>query len=153
MTQPVAEERRHPSHDRRRHAGEPSPSAGEAPPSFWEWVAAAVGLVLLLGSIAFLLHDAWSGDGGPPEPGIRILAIEPQEGRFLVRVRVSNLSRETAAALRVQGELRRGGELVERSEMELDYLPGRSSREGGLFFREDPRALQLMLSARSYQNP
>lgn len=142
----MADERRDPSHDRRRDAGEP-------PPSFWEWVAAGIGLVLLLASLGFLLHDAWTGNGQPPAPVVSVVGIEPQEGRFLVRLRVSNRSHETAAALRVEGELRRGGEVVERSDLELEHLPGQSSREGGLFFREDPRALQLVLSARSYRHP
>jgi uncharacterized protein (TIGR02588 family) len=82
-----------------------------------------------------------------------MLSIEPQQGRFLVRVQAVNESRATAAALRVEGTLRRGSDLVERSELEFDYLPGRSSREGGLFFTADPRGLQLELAARSYRAP
>ena len=113
----------------------------------------AIGLLLLLASIGYLAYDAVTEREEPPSPAIRITAIEPQGDRFLVRVQVVNRTRATASALRIEGELRRGSEVVERSETEFDYLPGKSSREGGLFFRADPRTLQLVLSARSYQAP
>lgn len=124
----------------------------DAAPPLSEWFVAAIGLALLVGSVAYLLYDG-NGRSQPPAPVVRMLAVEPQQGRFLVRVQAVNESRTTAAALRVEGTLRRGGETVERSEIEFDYLPGRSTREGGMFFTADPRGLQLELSARSYREP
>jgi uncharacterized protein (TIGR02588 family) len=111
-----------------------------------------VGLVLLLATLGYLLYD---GNGGsqPPAPVLRVVGIEAQQGRFLVRVQAVNESRATAAALRVDGTVSRGGEVLERSELEFDYLPGRSTREGGMFFTRDPRSLQLELAARSYRAP
>ncbi|NNU43775.1 hypothetical protein [Ramlibacter montanisoli] len=91
--------------------------------------------------------------GGVPAPQVRLVDIQQQDGRYLARVQVFNQGRATAAALRVQGELRRGGEVVETSELEFQHVPGKSTREGGLFFVQDPRQLQLQLSARSYQKP
>lgn len=139
----------------RSDQGKPSSgdTAQEAPPTVWEWLAAGVGLVLLLASMVFLLLEHWRGDEAPPAPRVELVDVQAQQGQFLARVRVTNQSRRAAAALRVEGELRRGEEVVERSELELDYLPGRSAREGGLFFAQDPRSLQLVLRARSYQDP
>lgn len=131
----------------------PENAQREPPPSAWEWLVAGVGLLLLLASIGYLLHDAFTGEDGPPVPVVRLVDMRPQEGRYLVQVKVVNQGRATAAALRVEGELRRGAEVVERSEIEFEHVPGRSSREGGLFFLQDPRALQLVLTARSYRKP
>lgn len=125
----------------------------EEAPSAWEWLAAAIGLVLLLGSLGYLAYDAATGNGEAPAPTVRVTGIEAQGQHFLVRLQVMNASRGTAADLRVEGELRRGAEVVERSETEFAWLPGRSAREAGLFFRHDPRALELVLMARSYQQP
>lgn len=125
----------------------------EEPPSAWEWLVAAIGLLLLVASIGYLAYDEVAGNGDVPVPTLRITGIEPQGKHFLVRLQVANAGRATAADLRVEGELRRGGEVVERSETEFAYLPGRSTREAGLFFRHDPRALELVLAARSYQQP
>ena len=125
----------------------------EEPPTAWEWLAAAIGLLLLLGSLGYLAYDAVAGNGEVPNPSVRVTGIEAQGPHFLVRLQVANAGRATAADLRVEGELRRGTEVVERSETAFDYLPGRSVREAGLFFRHDPRALELVLTARSYQQP
>lgn len=125
----------------------------EPPPSAWEWLAAGIGLLLLLASIGYLLRDAFTGQEEPPVPVVQLVDTRQQEGRYLVQVKVVNRGRATAAALRVEGELRRGSEVVERSELEFEHVPGQSSREGGLFFLQDPRALQLVLTARSYQKP
>jgi uncharacterized protein (TIGR02588 family) len=127
--------------------------AGEVSPPLSEWLVAAIGLLLLLASVGYLLYDGNGGGAQPPAPAMRLLGVEPQGGRFLVRVQAVNESRTTAAALRVEGTLKRGTELVERSELEFDYLPGHSSREGGMFFTTDPRGLRLELAARSYRAP
>lgn len=135
------------------HQAPQSEERQEAPPSPWEWLVAAIGLVLLVASLGYLVHDALGGDGAPPSPAVRVAGVEEQGGRFLVRVQVANESRATAADLRVEGELRRGADVVERSETQFPFLPGQSVREGGLFFRQDPRTLELVLTARSYQKP
>lgn len=127
--------------------------SGEEPPSPWEWLVAAIGLLLLLASIGYLVHDALGRGKEPPRPLVQVLGVQAQESHFLVRVQVTNRSRATAADLRVEGVLRRGGEVVERSETAFVYVPGMSTREGGLFFSQDPRTLQLEVSVRSYQEP
>ena len=135
------------------HQGTQDSRQQEAPPSMWEWLAAALGLLLLVASLGYLAFDAMAGNGRPPSPAVRVTGIEEQDGHYLVRLQVLNRSRATAADLRVEGELRRGAEVVERSETEFAFLPGESRREGGLFFRHDPRTLELVVSARSYQQP
>jgi uncharacterized protein (TIGR02588 family) len=125
----------------------------ESPPPLSEWVAAAVGLVLLVASVGYLLHDGLTAPEQAPSPVIQVLALEPDGDRFLVRLRVRNQSGSTAAGLRVEGELKQGGQVVERSETEFEHVPGHSEREGGMFFSRDPRRLELVLTARSYRKP
>jgi uncharacterized protein (TIGR02588 family) len=129
-------------------------AAGGAAPPFWEWVVAALGLVLVLASIGYLVHDAVTLPATPPTPQVEVLATEPQEGgRFLVQVRVHNRGTQAAAALRLTGELKRAGQVVEQADTEFQYVPGHSARDGGLFFARDPRTFQLDLQVRSYQQP
>lgn len=124
----------------------------EAPP-FWEWVVAGVGLVLLLSALAFLGYEATIGDEGPPAPTLHVVAVDKQRAGYLVRLRVRNEARATAAALRVAGVLTQGEREVERSDTEFQFVPGRSEREGGLFFRNDPAAFHLQVRPESYQKP
>ena len=45
------------------------------------------------------------------------------------------------------------GGTIETSDTTLDYLPGRSEREGGLFFSRDPRGFDLRLRPKGYMKP
>ena len=132
-------------------SGQGRPAAGAN--SRWEWVAAAVGLVLVLACIGALAWLQLAGGHESVEPVVRVIAIERQGERHLVKLRVTNTGMGAAAALRVTGRLLRGDEVLEEAQTEFQYLPGRSSREAGLFFVQDPRQFELRLSADSYQKP
>lgn len=137
------------SHEPRAHGAPPE----EAPPSPAEWLVAAIGLVLVLASLGYL---AWHGlleRADPPRPEVRVLDVQAQEGRFLVRVRVHNRGRATAAKLRVTAQLRRGDQVVEDRDVEFDYLPGESSREAGIFFERDPHRFEMVVTPASFQQP
>jgi len=81
------------------------------------------------------------------------LEIIDTEAGFTVRLRVVNLGDETASDVVIEGELKRGDEMVETSETTFPYVPGRSEREGGLFFSQDPRSLAMELRALGYTAP
>lgn len=125
----------------------------EAAPPFWKWVAAAAGLLLVAASIGVLAYYAWTGGSDRPQPEVQVVAVEPQPAGWLVAVRVHNRAQATAAALRLTGRLRQGSEVLEERELELQYLPGGSSREGGLFFSRDPRLHRLEWAFQSYERP
>lgn len=81
-------------------------------------------------------------------------AVGARSGRPDHRCRhARNLKSATAAQVRIQGELQVGGQVVEKRSARLDYLPGFSRRDGGLFFGRDPRQGKLILRAESYQEP
>lgn len=125
----------------------------EAPPAPWEWAIAAVGALLVAGTLAFLLVRSFGEGELPPVPQLSVLDVQPQDARYLVRVRVHNRGQRAAANLRVTGVLRDGARVVEEAETEFQYVAGGSTREAGLFFAADPRRLLIELSARSYQEP
>jgi uncharacterized protein (TIGR02588 family) len=127
--------------------------AAEPPPPFWEWVCAGIGLLLLAASIGYLVQDAVVAGEARPLPVVEVKEIAPHGPQFLVRIEVRNEGHATAAALRVLGELRRGDEVLESSEVELDYVPGHSSRGAAMLFTQDPRLLRLAISARSWRDP
>lgn len=131
----------------------PGPAQQEERPARLEWLLGAAGLVLLLSSIGYLAYQAISGASRPPAPVLSVIAVDPQQGKFLVRVQVTNQGSTTAAALKITGSLTRDGAVVEQAEAVLDYLPAGSAREGGLFFSRDPRQYELELSAAGYQKP
>lgn len=131
---------------------------GDAPrkspqnPSRLEWVVAALGLLLTLGTVGFLFYQALFGETTPPDISLQVVAVAPSSGGYLVTVEARNRGGETAAEVLVEGELLHAGE-TETSELTFDFVPAASAREGGLFFSRDPRAGRLELRAKSYREP
>ena len=123
----------------------------EAP--LWMWGIAVLGLVLVLGSIVFMLYEAVAGDTSPPDVTVHVDSIVPTRNGFLVKFRVVNDGGSTAEGLTVEGELRKGAEPLETSDTTIEYVPSHSEREGGLFFTFDPRQHEVRLRAKGYEKP
>lgn len=128
----------------------------QPPVSRWEWTVAALGALLVASCIGYLAWLAFAArdPARVVDPRVHVLAIEPTGGgQFHVRVQVHNAGAVPAAALKVAGQLREGGRVVEEAETEFEFLPAQATREAGLFFRQDPRRGELALFARSHQAP
>ncbi len=119
-----------------------------------EWMAAGLGLALLLAMLAIIGMEAVSGGTGE-SPAIAVSAtrVAAAPGGFLVEVEARNTSGGTAAAVQVEGALMDGETEAEASSLTFDYVPGHSRRKGGLFFTRDPRKHRLELRALGYQSP
>lgn len=128
--------------------GEARPLAG----SHWEWVAAIVSLLLVAAAIGYLLVDA-TRPQTPPHVVVRVDTIIAQPGGFLLEFEARNLGSRTAADVRVEGTIDGGSAGPESSDATMDFLPGESSRRGGLFFSEDPRVHPVELRVIGYQRP
>ena len=137
----------------RGRAPDPLPAeAGGAVPAL-EWACAGVGLLLVAGTIGFMGYRAVAGDDGPADPVAWAEEVRPLRGGFRVGVRARNEGGSAAAEVEIEGELRRGGEVVERSGTRLDYLAAGSEREAGLVFERDPRGLELRVRAKGFREP
>ena len=119
-----------------------------------EWIAGAIGLVLTLSMIGFIGYQALiGGDEAPAAVDVRVVSVQQAGAGFVVEIVASNLSRQTAAGVEVEGVLRRGGAEMERSSMSFDYVPGHSQSRGGLFFTSDPRSGALSVRPVGYHEP
>lgn len=121
--------------------------------SRWEWISAALGALLVFGSIGFMLQDALSRPDTPPRIVISVDTVMEQPPRYLVRLGVRNTGYSTAAALEIEGELVGATGTVQISRTTIDYLPERGSRTAGIFFDHDPRLLTLRLRPVGYDQP
>lgn len=118
-----------------------------------EWVSAALGLMMVLSAVAYLVYSSVGRTGSPPEITITVLAIEAQKTGYLVRTRVSNGGTSTAAQLSIEGTLKTKTGEEQRSEVTLDYVAAGSETNAGLFFTQDPRQGELQVRPVSYQDP
>lgn len=122
--------------------------------SRWEWLTAALGLVLVVGAIGFLGWEAATGRHEPPSIEVAVDSVSRLTGGgHLLHFTARNEGDEAAAGVVIEGELTAGGPEPMRSQATLDYLPGRSERSGGLFFDADPASGTLRLRALGYAVP
>ncbi len=105
-----------------------------------EWIASAVGLVLTLGVMAMIARDAFN-NSAEMAPDIEVVVREAQQqgNRWLVRFDAHNRAPVAAAQVTIEGALPGG----ETSTATIDYIPGRSTRGGGLVFSTEPRDVRL----------
>jgi uncharacterized protein (TIGR02588 family) len=119
-----------------------------------EWIAASIGLVLTIALLGFIGWNAiQQQQEHAPAISVRIEGIAPSGNGWLVRFAARNAAPSTAAAVRIEGELRRTGADAEISAVTLDYLPGGSELKGGLMFAHDPRRGRLTLRPLGYVEP
>lgn len=119
-----------------------------------EKAMAALGLAIVLGFAGILAREAWRGEAREPAIEVEALAAERLDGRHRVRFVARNSGETAAAEVRIEGELRdSNGVVVERSDAQLSYVPGRSQQRGGLFFEHDPAHHQFRIRATGYEKP
>jgi uncharacterized protein (TIGR02588 family) len=118
-----------------------------------EWAIGALGALLLVGTIGFLVWHALGRGETPPDVRVVVESVLELQNGYLAQFRALNEGGTTAAQLVIEGELSGPDGPIETSEATLDYLPPRSDRQGGLFFARDPRGLDLQLRARGYAKP
>ena len=118
-----------------------------------EWICAAIGFALVAGTIGFVAWKGLAGNGLPPQLSFQVKTIVEAPNGYLVEVRALNSGEETAADVKVEGELRGPSGSVETSETSFKYLPPRSARSGGLYFTHDPRTLEMTIRAKGYEAP
>lgn len=118
-----------------------------------EWLAAAIGLILVLSSIGFLLFTAIVKKDTPPDLVIISDKITQTEKGYLVQFSLENKGENNASQVTVEGKLKKGEEELETSSVTFAYAPSNSKKEGGLLFTKNPQEFKLELRALGYENP
>ena len=117
----------------------------------FEWIAAALGALLLAGAIAVLLSHGLRAASGPDLQG-RVDRVARVGAGWRVEVVLENRGDRTAVQVTFVAEVERGGARQTVSELTIDQLPGRSSRRGGFFLAEEPPP-GLTVRAAGYLEP
>ena len=119
-----------------------------------EWAAAALGAALTLFVAGVVGWEALYGrEAKPPSISAERLGVSPVTGGYVVEIRVANRGGRPAAQVMVEGELASPGAQPEVAEATFDYIPDRSARKGGLFFKSDPASGTLTLRAKGFAEP
>lgn len=130
----------------------PENKQNENPPAL-EWLTAAIGLILVVGTIGFLIYNAAVAKNTPPVLSVKRNSVETLENGYLVKFSLRNDGESNASEVVVEGKLMQKGEDLETSSVTIKYSPAYSTREGGLFFSKNPNELELQLRPLGYENP
>ncbi len=118
-----------------------------------EWAVFTLSLLAVLTTVGYLIRDAVTDKGAPPDLRVELGPPEARSGMFAVPVTVRNLGDETAEAVRVEVLSEAPGRAPERAEIDLAFVPRQSRREGWVTFRHDPRRGRLTARAVGYEKP
>jgi uncharacterized protein (TIGR02588 family) len=118
-----------------------------------EWLAAAIGFLLVAGTIGFLVYDALTEKDTPPQITVEAKEIIQQEKGFLVKFEIENKGDNHASEVEVEGKLMQGEKEKESSTVAVGYAPSHSKKSGGLYFTENPRDYELKLRIPGYNEP
>ena len=119
----------------------------------WSWVAAALGLILVAGSVGFMLYQHFAENRTPPLVAIEVQSVVPSGKGYVVTIDVTNRGNEVASGLVIEGVLTEAATPVETSTITIDYVPSGSHRQAGLYFTRDPGRFNLEIQPKGYVDP
>jgi uncharacterized protein (TIGR02588 family) len=133
-------------------AGENKRTGTDAIPAS-EWIVSGIGLILVLGSLGFLVYKGIAVEQQPPLFVAQWLETVELEDDYLVKFQVFNRGGESVSSLTVLAEMHSaGGKAIER-QVNIDYLPAHSSRQIAMLFPTPPDQSSLLISFGGYQVP
>ncbi|MFB2935223.1 hypothetical protein ACE1B6_08080 [Aerosakkonemataceae cyanobacterium BLCC-F154] len=107
-----------------------------------EWIIFAVGLILVVSTLGYLIYDATTVSEAPPNIEVKIGETQPQGQNFLVPVIATNKGEQTAETVQIEVILENNGKEEESAEMEIQFLPRGAKRSGWVTFEKDPRTVE-----------
>lgn len=118
-----------------------------------EWAVFSVGLVVVLGTVGFLVYDMVRSGSAPPDLSVELGAPRRQGGKWVVPVTVKNQGDETAEGAQVEVTLAIPGEPPERARFQIAFVPSGSRREGFVTFAKDPARGRLSGRVVGFETP
>lgn len=118
-----------------------------------EWTVFALSAILIVAVVAILVTAAV--DRTPNAPDLRVELGAPQRvtAGYRIPVTVRNEGGGTAARVRIEATLESGGAQVERADLLIEFVPGKSEREGWIVFRRDPACCEAIARAVGFEVP
>lgn len=119
-----------------------------------EWTVFAVGFGLTLMILGYLGYKTATHNSGPPELFVEYFAEPGRYEPYRYHVVLHNEGNETAESVTVEISLEKNSETLETAELDVDYCPKESTREGWVSFSTNPADADTV-SARvvSYEKP
>ncbi|WP_312224190.1 hypothetical protein [Rhizobium rhizoryzae] len=122
-------------------------------PHWIEWITGVVSGMIVLAVIIWIGKDALKDRDVSPNLHGTVLQTEERSDGFQVLFQIRNDSSATASQVKIRGEVRDQGSVLESSETVLDYVPGHSTAAGGLVFKQNPAGKEIEVMPIAFDQP
>lgn len=106
--------------------------------NFLEWSVFGLGLLLILGVMAYLVFQLSTHNPAPADLSVEFIQVPTSNNPYKYQISVQNSGGKTAKNVIVELSLVKAGALLERSEISFDYVPYTSKRLGWVIFGTNP---------------
>lgn len=128
-----------------------APAPREERISRWEWLAGAVGLLLVVAALAVLVREAIA-PAAPAALAVHADSVRAARGARVVHFTVTNGGRAPAMEVEIEGRLVDGADTI-TAAASIRYVPGKSRRSGSVLFPRDAAARRVDLRVVGYEDP
>lgn len=118
-----------------------------------EWITFALSALIVAGLVGLVLLSWITQSQEPPILSVRAETMRVTNGQFYIPFTVENTGGDTAESVQVVGELRRGEQIIESGEQQIDFLASHEQQSGAFVFTQNPQTGRLSLRVASYQLP
>lgn len=126
---------------------------GERQKRNWlELTVLAIGIILVCVTIGILVYDIVATEQSPPDIVVSADKVQRGEQHFAVHVRAKNNGTETAQDVIIEVRTGKDGD-AETARLEFPYLPGKSTVNGWVTFRQDPTGGAFDFRVLGYGSP
>jgi len=118
-----------------------------------EWLAGGLSGVLVVLLLGWLVYHSYQFQTDEADFRVEVTGSTGVENGYRVAFSVFNLSRSSAAQVRVVGTLGEKDENAEYATATFDYVASQAQSSGALFFMNNPRTHGVQLRVVSYIEP
>lgn len=110
-----------------------------------EWTVFTAGLLVMIALFSYLIYLMVTERNSPPLIQVS-LETEPKLPAYTFRVTIRNTGDETAMNVTTEFSLENKGQVIEKTELQIDHLPKGSTREGWIVFVNNPQQADTMIA-------
>jgi uncharacterized protein (TIGR02588 family) len=111
-----------------------------------EWTIFGISLLLIIAVLCFLVYETATHKPSPPDVLVTYTPSPSENTPYRYHLTIENTGDETAEDVIIELVLRSGGQAIEKSEVQLPFLPQGSKKESWVSFINDPATADSVLA-------
>lgn len=110
-----------------------------------EWLVFTISILLILGIIGYLVYKTYTHKVSPPEIEVTYSPSPTHATPYRYHLSIENSGGETAEEVIIELVLKQNGEVIEKSEVNIPFVPPASKCESWANFSKNPALTDTIL--------